>query len=119
MRRNAWSYLAWVALAAVTSSCSGGSDNPNLTDVAKQYSKAYCVKLEVCMNQQTPGVFEKVYPGGQDDCAERTLSISGTSEKSICSQAQWDTCTTDLEKTECVGAAEARRPKIPDSCQGC
>ena len=119
MRRNAWSYLAWVALAAVTASCSGGSDNPNLTDVARQYSTAYCTALKVCMDEQKAGTFATVYPGGQDDCAERTLSLSGTSEKSICTQEQWDTCTTDLEKAECVGSTEARRPKIPDSCQGC
>ncbi len=119
MRRNAWPSLAVVAIAAVAPSCSGNSDNPNLTDVATQYSEAYCVKLQVCMDEASPGSFAKVYPGGQEDCAQRTLSISGTSEKSICTQQQWDACTADLKKTECVGAATARRPKIPDSCQGC
>jgi len=117
MDRTARYTLAVVALGALMTSCSGGSDNPALTDVARQYSEAYCVKLEVCM---TPTAFATVYPGGQEDCAERTLTISGTSEKSICTQEQWDTCTKDLKESTCViGPSGESRPKIPDSCQGC
>lgn len=130
---RASSSLALILVAAVLPSCSGGNDNPALTEVAKQYSQAYCEALEVCMGATD---FNAVYVGGQDDCADRTLTISGTSEKSICTQEQWDKCTSELrsqKREDCVGTSDggagdggtadggidAPRPKIPDSCQGC
>jgi hypothetical protein len=111
--------LALLLLVMVATACSSGADTPALTDVARQYSEAYCTSLRVCMNEAQAGAFDQVYPGGLDECTDRTLTISGTSEKSICSQEQWDRCAEDLRKAECTGDATARRPVIPPSCQGC
>ena len=107
--------LASVAFAAVLPCCSS-NENPQLTDVASQYGESYCIKLEECMGTTD---FELAYPGGQEDCAARTFSIHGTSEKSICTQEEWDECTKDLEDSTCVESDAGVRPKIPDSCQGC
>jgi hypothetical protein len=108
--------LLGVASLALLFGCSS-NDNPLLTDVAKQYGKSYCSKLEVCMGSDD---FKLAYPGGQDDCALRTFRIHGTDERSLCTQEDWDECTGDLEKTTCVESdAGVSRPKIPDTCQGC
>jgi len=89
-----------------------------LEDVAQQYAKAYCVKVEECMGEDA---FAATYPGGQTECAAGSLKIHGTNEKSICSQEEWDKCTSDLKKTTCVmgDAGDLSRPKIPKSCQDC
>ena len=110
-------HLAWLVVAASLAGCSGGSDNPDLRDVARQYSESYCIKLEECLTHET---FISAYPGGQEDCASRTMTISGTNEKSICPQEQWDKCMSDLEDSTClISDAGESRPKIPDSCKGC
>jgi len=116
MLRFRSSLMAFLTFAAVLPCCSS-NDNPLLTDVATQYGEAYCVKLEDCMGTED---FELAYPGGQEDCAARTFSIHGTSEKSTCTQEEWDKCTKDLEEGTCTTSdAGAVRPTIPDSCQGC
>lgn len=106
-----------LALGAVLAGC-GGSDNPSLEDVAKQYAKSYCVKVEQCMGAEA---FDATYPGGQPECAAGSLKIRGTNEQSICTQEEWDKCSADLEKTTCVvgDAGDLSRPKIPKSCLDC
>jgi len=115
MSRASSSLPILLPIAAVACACSS-NDNPQLTDVAKQYGAAYCVKLEECMGSAD---FEAAYPGGQDDCAAQTFSIHGTNERSICTQEKWDECTEDLEDSTCVESDAGVRPKVPDSCEGC
>ena len=94
------------------------SDHPTLIEVAEQYGLAYCKKLRVCMGAD----FDLSYPGGVEDCAMRTFRIYGTSERSICPQERWDTCTTDLQSVQntCVKSESGTmRPKLPDSCMDC
>ena len=111
------SRIVMLALATLATSCSG-SDNPPLEDVAKLYGAAYCARLEVCWGSAS---FVSAYPGGQPDCSSRAMRISDTSEKSTCTQAQWDQCAADFKTTSCVSSSgsDVPRPKIPDSCQGC
>jgi len=103
-----------IALLLAPLGCGGDDSNPPLADVAKQYGASYCKKLAECMGNDA---FELAYPGGRQDCATRSYRIYGTTERSICSQEWWDTCSKDLEASTCIlSSTDLPRPKIPDTC---
>jgi hypothetical protein len=138
MSRFALSLVVLVALANALPACSTSS-NPSLEDVTKQYSAAYCQALERCRGTAS---FSSTY-SSQSACAAQAISITDTSEKSLCSQDQWSQCFDDFAKSACCLITDAgtdagcvaqppatdggvypenapsSRPKIPDSCQGC
>jgi len=137
MNRFSLGLLSLISLASALSACSTSS-NPSLEDITKQYSSAYCAALERCRGTSA---FLVSY-ANQNACVAQAISITGTSEKSICTQEQWDQCFSDFAKSQCCTVdtdagtsscvsqpaatdggypenAPYSRPRIPTSCTGC
>ena len=103
-------------LVACLAACSSTPTSSPLTksEATAQFGAAYCQRLSTCF----PDTFNSMFPTGVQQCVDKLQSdVQDPSAADACSQAQIDTCVSDVAKSVCATSYAASVP--PASCHGC
>jgi hypothetical protein len=103
-----------LVLAPVAFVVACSASNPSAADAVKEFSQAYCQKLQSCFTTD----FETAYPNGVSDCVQPfTSRVSDPNAKDSCSEDEIHACTHDISNMACGSSFSAST--LPSSCTRC